>query len=205
MGANVFVSMGPMDVEAIFGNLLAEARHVYEGHAALVGFQPFPDDVTWQDVHPLHLPCAKWLESERGLSSPLYTPLQEAIVAAAPHARWRETYKGTGIGDEFLSRFGCYAIIGPGGPFTSDKLRLWIVYMPVHLYYPWHHHPGEEMYMVISGYGVFRRKGAPDRVLGPGETCFHATSQSHALETRDAPILCLVAWRNGFDTPPVLS
>ncbi len=197
--------MSTMDVEAIYAELLREARQAYEGNTALTEFAPYPDDVVPHHIDPLHCPCGDWLAAERGLSSPLYTPLQDAIVAAAPHARWRETYKDTDIGDDFMSRFGCYSIVGPGGPFMSEKLRLWIIYMPVYLYYPWHHHPGEEMYMVISGYGLFQRKGMPDEILGPGETCFHGSNQSHALETRDAPILCLVAWRNGFDTPPVLS
>ncbi len=194
-----------MTAEAKYRTLLDEAQRAYQSNARMKTFAPFPDDITPQHVDPLHCPCGDWLAAERGLVSPHYGALQDAIVAAAPHARWRETYKDTAIGDDFLSRFGCYAIIGPDGPYTSEQLRLWIVYMPVHLYYPWHHHPGEEMYMVVSGYAVFRAEGEEDKVLGSGDTCFHKSNQSHAMETLDAPVMCLVAWRNGFDTVPVLS
>jgi quercetin dioxygenase-like cupin family protein len=87
----------------------------------------------------------------------------------------------------------------------SAAIRLFMVYMPPHFYYPWHHHPAEEMYMVVSGNGVFKRKDCPDERLTEGDTSFHHSNQPHAMETLDDPVLCLVAWRDDFETPPVLT
>ncbi len=59
--------------------------------------------------------------------------------------------------------------------------------------------------MVVSGSAVFMRDGLPDERLGEGDTSFHKSNQPHAMETHDAPVLCLVAWRDEFETPPVLT
>ncbi|MFK7838529.1 MAG: dimethylsulfonioproprionate lyase family protein [Sulfitobacter sp.] len=134
-----------------------------------------------------------------------YAPLQDAIRAASGAVHWRETYKDTDIGRDFIDRFACYCIIGENAPYWSEAIRLFMVYMPPRLYYPWHHHPAEEIYMVVSGNAVFSRKGYPDETLFDGDTSFHASNQPHAMETLDDPVLCLVAWRDDFETPPVLT
>ena len=194
-----------MGNDHLYDKLLRLARDAYRGNRELTAFAAFPDDVERQPITPLHRPCGDVLRNETGLSSQHYGDLQDAIIAAGPAAVWRETYKGTNIGDRFLQNFGCYSIIGKGGPFTSRQLWLWVVHMPAGLYYPWHHHPGEEAYMVVSGSAVFKRQGCSDEPLREGDTVLHQSNQPHAMETLDAPVLCLVAWRNGFDTPPVLT
>ena len=188
-----------------FGQLLDHARAAYQGHDATRSFADFPDDLAPQQVMPFHIPASDLMLAENGLFTGDYAALRDAIFAAAPSAHWRETYKGTDIGQDFLDRFGCYSIIGNGGGFHSDKLWMWIVYMPPHLHYPWHHHPGEELYLVLAGQADFHRQGTESETLGPGGAVFHASNQSHAMTTGEHPVLCLVAWRNGFDTAPVLS
>jgi|TARA_B110000259_G_C13827383_1_gene327201 quercetin dioxygenase-like cupin family protein len=78
-----------------------------------------------------------------------------------------------------------------------------MVYMPPRLYYPYHNHPAEEIYMVVSGSAVFKRMGLPDETLAEGDTSFHEGNQPHAMETLAEPVLCLVAWRNQFQNPPI--
>ncbi len=189
----------------LFDTLLQETRQAYTGHAAMMEFAPFPDVIEPQPITPHHCPCADVFLQDTALASDTYTDLHAAIAAAAPAAHWRETYKDTDIGDDFMDRFGCYCIIGDGGPFASDRIRLYMVYMPPHLYYPWHHHPAEEIYLVVAGQAQFRRDGTPDAHLTEGQTSFHASNQPHAMQTASDPVLCLVAWRNRFDTPPVLT
>ncbi|MEX0338755.1 MAG: dimethylsulfonioproprionate lyase family protein [Arenibacterium sp.] len=194
-----------MEQDILYSNLLSEARTAYEAHPAMTGFAPFPGDICRQSIDPYHCPCADLFQAETDLATTRYSALQNAILAASPAAVWRETYKGTDIGADFMDRFGCYCIIGEGGPFVSDALRLYIVYMPAQLYYPWHHHPAEEIYLVISGSAVFNAEGQADKILFPGDTVLHKSNQPHATETRASPVLCLVAWRDRFDTPPVWS
>ncbi|MEM9581161.1 MAG: dimethylsulfonioproprionate lyase family protein [Pseudomonadota bacterium] len=188
-----------------YDRLLTELRRAYEAHPQAQAFAPFPDDVRRQPLEPHHCPCADYLEADSALVSRSYAPLQQAIIAASPVVQWRETYKDTDIGADFMDRFGCYSVIGAGGPFTSDTLWVWVVYMPAGLDYPRHHHPGEELYIVISGEAEFRRDGAARETLREGDTVLHASNQPHATQTFAHPVLCLVIWRNGFDTAPVLT
>jgi len=44
-----------------------------------------------------------------------------------------------------------------------------------------------------------------DKALTEDDTSFHQSNQPHAMETLDDPVLCLVAWRDDFETPPVLT
>ena len=96
-------------------------------------------------------------------------------------------------------------MIGPESPFQSEKIRAWVVYMPKNFYYPWHHHPAEEMYLCLAGEAVFRRENCTDIRLGSGGIIEHSANQSHSMETLEHPIMAYVIWRNNFGTKPVLT
>lgn len=194
-----------MNQEAVYQTLLRTTQDAYADNAEMTGFTPFPDDIVRQAVTPFHSTCCDVFCEDKKLVSQKYPALQDAIRAASDAVHWRQTYKDTDIGDDFMGQFACYCIIGENAPFMSAAIRLFMVYMPPHFYYPWHNHPAEEMYLVVSGNGVFKRKGCPDERLAEGDTSFHQSNQPHAMETLDDPVLCLVAWRNDFETPPVLT
>ena len=183
-------------------HLLSTIRATFMQTPALQAFCGFPDDVMPQPVQRHYIGAEDGFLSDHTLGS---APLVSAIRDFAPKAHWRETYKGTDIGDEFLNRFCCFNLIGAGGPFLSKQLWAWMVYMPAHLHYPWHHHPGEEMYLVLSGQARFFREGETPEILQSGACSAHASNQPHAMETEDHSVLALVVWRNGFDTPPQLT
>ncbi|SMX39089.1 dimethylsulfonioproprionate lyase family protein [Octadecabacter ascidiaceicola] len=188
-----------------WNDLLAEVQSLHETSPSLQSFCPFPNDAAAQDVTPFHIVSTDLLQREEGLVSDRYGPLRDAFIAAAPHAQWRETYKDTDIGQDFLDRFGCYCLIGDGGAFTSESMRAYMVYMPAGLHYPWHDHVAEEIYFVVAGEAEFHRHGEASETLTAGDTSFHASSQPHAMTTHDHPVLALVLWRNGFDSGPKLT
>ena len=194
-----------MNQEAVYQTLLCTTQDAYAGNAEMTGFTPFPDDIVRQAITPFHSTCCDVFCEDKKLVSQKYPALQDALRAASDAVHWRQTYKDTDIGDDFMGQFACYCIIGENAPFMSAAIRLFMVYMPPHFYYPWHHHPAEEMYVVVSGTGVFKRKDCPDERLTEGETSFHQSNQPHAMETLDDPVLCLVAWRDDFETQPVLT
>ena len=189
----------------VWDRLFSEFSRVYAATPQLQDFCPFPTDIKPQNVVAHDIPARALLESDRGLTTRDYTGLRDAFVAAARRALWRETYKGTDIGQDFLDRFGCYCLIGSGGAFSSESLFAYVVYMPPGLHYPWHDHPAEEIYFVLAGEAEFHRQGHPSRVLRPGDASFHASSQSHAMTTHDHPVMALVLWRDGFATSPKLT
>ncbi|MDA9053335.1 dimethylsulfonioproprionate lyase family protein [Planktomarina temperata] len=194
-----------MNQEAVYQTLLCTTQDAYAGNAEMTGFTPFPDDIVRQAITPFHSTCCDVFCEDKKLVSQKYPALQDALRAASDAVHWRQTYKDTDIGDDFMGQFACYCIIGENAPFMSAAIRLFMVYMPPHFYYPWHHHPAEEMYVVVSGTGVFKRKDCPDERLTEGEISFHQSNQPHAMETLDDPVLCLVAWRDDFETQPVLT
>jgi len=191
---------------ARWGNLIDAVRAVHQADTRLTDFSPFPDDLKSQDVSPFHIPSSDLLQSETGLfTEPAYQAVRDALVDCASLACWRETYKDTSIGEDFMARFGCYGLIGPNAPVTSSKMLAWVVYMPARLWYPYHHHPGEEMYLTLAGSADFLKHGAERETLRPGDVAVHASNQPHATETHEHPMLAYAVWRNGFDTAPALT
>ena len=190
---------------SVWNNLLNAARTAHEAHPELNAFCAFPDDIIAQPVSAYSINAAALMAGETDLSSPAYADLCAAFQMAGPHAHWRETYADTNIGQDFMDRFGCYCLIGDGGAFGSNKMRAWVVYMPADLWYTWHQHPAEEMYLVLAGQAAFLRDGAEPEVLQAGGTSFHASNQSHAMRTSDHPVMAYVVWRTCFESPPVLT
>jgi hypothetical protein len=189
----------------VWDHLLIHARNAHRASAILSEFCAFPDDVSPQNVEYRHIPPADLMVAETWNAGEPFEELRNAFLVASPFAWWRLTYEGTNISQDFLDRFGCYALIGDNGAFHSEKSWSWVVYMPPGLYYPWHHHPGEEAYMVIAGQAEFMAEGEQNRILKPGDVSIHKSNQPHAMQTHDHPVMAMVTWRNGFDTAPVLT
>ena len=80
-----------------------------------------------------------------------------------------------------------------------------MVYMPAGLYYPWHQHPAEELYLCLAGEAVFKKDLEEDKVLRKGEITIHGSNQPHATQMHDHPGLCYDIWSNELTTPPVLT
>ncbi|MEM9330339.1 MAG: dimethylsulfonioproprionate lyase family protein [Pseudomonadota bacterium] len=189
----------------MFESALAEIRMVYEEHPALCEFLAFPSDVVWQAQEPHITPPALLMAQDESLETSLYKTLKDALISAGPHAKWRETYKGTNIGEDFLRRFGCYELFGLDGHFACQSTRGFLVYSPGGLYYPWHHHPAEEMYLIIAGEAEFATEGNAPKLLKPGDTVFHKENQPHNMLTLEKGVLAWVQWRGELTVPPVLT
>ena len=186
-------------------NLLEIAKKVHLANSKLQDFCPFPKDIKKQEFNPFHIPASDLMQNETGLLTDDYAERRDAFILASPYAHWRQTYKGTIIGERFLNEFGCYGLIGPESPFQSEKILTWVVYMPKKFYYHWHHHPAEEMYLCLAGEAVFRRENFSDTRLGSGGIMEHSTNQPHSMETLEHPIMAYVVWRSEFGTKPVLT
>lgn len=184
---------------------LALAKRLHTDQAAINGFCSFPTRISDQDIPAFHLPVSDRFQADPDMkASGVHADFLAALQAFAPHATWRETYKETNVGDDFLDRFGCYELIGKEGPFRADTMRGFIVYMPPGLWYPYHRHPSNELYYVLAGEADFYVRDDL-ATLSEGEKAFHKSNIPHALETKDSPILAWVLWRGpDFDTLPTL-
>lgn len=185
--------------------ILDNIRAMHEANEPLSAFCQFPDDVIPQPVTARHMGAKDYFSREKGLFGDAYSNIITMLQELGAKAYWRDTYAGTQISDRFMDQFGCYSLIGKNGFFHSTTMNAWMVYMPAGLYYPWHHHPAEEMYLCLAGEAVFKKQGSEDVTLGQGGIALHQSNQPHALETQKHPVLCYVVWRNELNTPPILT
>ena len=186
---------------AVWDTLLTQVQALHHNAPDLAAFCDWPGDIKPQSVDPYHIPAAQLMETDAALDTS--HPAATALLAASPHAKWRETYKGTQITGDFMDRFGCYCLIGTGGAFTSAKISSYVVYMPAHLDYPAHHHPAEEMYLMLSGSATFQCGQAAPETLQAGQSSQHASNEPHATKTGASPMLAYVVWRNNLGIPPI--
>ncbi|MDJ0613094.1 MAG: dimethylsulfonioproprionate lyase family protein [Rhizobiaceae bacterium] len=191
----------------LFENALREVRRFYEASQELSGFKAFPGDdgLRWQELEPHYINPATLFSEDQSIQSGQFSDALDALLAVKDVALWRETYKDTNIGDDFLNRFGCYELFGWEGHFHCQETRGFIVYSAGELYYPWHHHPAEEMYFILAGEAEFATEGNSPKMLKPGDTVFHAENQPHNMQTREKGVLAWVQWRGDMSVAPVLT
>lgn len=193
--------------QELFENALAEVKAFYEASQELTAFQAFPqsDEFKWADLDPYYINPATLFAEDTSLQSDKFASVRDALIAVKDAAFWRETYKDTNIGEDFLNRFGCYELFGWEGHFSCQSTRGFIVYSDNGLYYPWHHHPAEEMYFILAGEAEFATEGNTPKMLKPGDTVFHAENQPHNMVTKEKGVLAWVQWRGEMSVTPVLT
>ena len=194
---------------ALYDAMLDAVRACYDEQDVLSGFASLPDVTPRQEMVPADHPSRTLFETDDKLVSRQFAHLQKALLDASPAMAWRTIYQPSGKPDEhhdygFADRLGCYIIMGKDGPFVCHDMTIFLVYMPARTFYPWHKHPAEELYFMISGNAVFKRAGEDDVTLSEGQSMFHSENQPHAIETTNRPMLSLCIWRNHLDVMPTL-
>lgn len=180
-------------------NLLAAVADVMErafpeAHDFLP--EPLPGADAWHDETPVALPMLPELPALADLAAPATRAAVDALIAAAPHLAWRQSYSAReGFGRDYLDHYGWINLVSPEGPFLSDVSRVTIGYWGRGLRYPRHAHAPEEIYCVLAGEALFRSEGEAPRRVGPGGMVRHASMQPHAIDMEPGPLLALVPWR----------
>lgn len=192
-------------MKAIFEKALEEIKLLHHSNSTIANFVKLPDDYAWQSLPKHAIYGAKLMSEDQSLDSVNHASLRDAFIAPWEYANWRETYKGTNIDEDFLNRFACYELYGHEGHFKTETARGFLVYSDANLYYPWHHHPAEELYFIIAGEASFATEGNEPKLLKSGDTVFHEKNQPHNMQTHEGGVLAYVLWRNEFDTAPVLT
>lgn len=91
-------------------------------------------------------------------------------------------------------------LVGPSGPFLSNRLRLGFTLMGPRLLYPDHAHPAIELYHVMAGRPTWTADGVTTE-REAGEFVLHPSEVSHAMRTYDEPLLAIYAWRGDIVSP----
>ncbi|MEM6277739.1 MAG: dimethylsulfonioproprionate lyase family protein [Pseudomonadota bacterium] len=177
------------------GTLLGAVRQLHQATPSLNGFAPWPDDLSDRQVLPEAVPATTTLgvRSLRGTRDT--ARVIKALLAAAPHLHWKQSYSEEGVGRDFLDAYGYVELFGPGGHFHSTTLRGYIGYWGPGLTYDWHDHEAEELYFTLAGSASFCAKGMPSQVLRPGQARAHASNEPHLMATMGQPFLTYALWR----------
>jgi mannose-6-phosphate isomerase-like protein (cupin superfamily) len=187
-----------------FVALFEQVQALHAATPVLHGFADLPDGLEQVVTEPFRVPAADRFAAETALYSPDHAALRDAAQAVTPVAHWRRTYRGAAVDPSFYDGFGCFGVVGAGGPYVSPDLRAFMIYLPAGFHYPPHHHPAEELYFIVAGEAEFEMTGHAPRILRPGDHMLHPSGVAHATRTHDHPVLALVYWRGDITTLPTM-
>ncbi len=167
---------------------LAGAERFLELWPALIATRP---------TKPCPLPVVACLKHLTALSTPVLSPLVDAIADAADVLEWRQSYTAADFGPAFLEAYGWTEWIGLRGPIASEEIACGILLLGPGIDYPAHAHEAEELYLPLAGTALWQR-GEEDFTTRPaGEPIHHPSWMPHAMRTISEPLLAFYVWRGG--------
>lgn len=118
-----------------------------------------------------------------------------ALHALAPSLNWWHRPDASQIGEPFASGHANATIIGRGGLEERDDVWVGISLMAPNITYPVHHHPPEEVYLVLSP-GEWQQNNGTWHEPGLGGIVHNPPDILHAMRSGSKPLLatwCLLA------------
>ena|SRR5690348_1764894 len=117
------------------------------------------------------------------------TPLYAALRAIASDLTW---YRRPGGDAQFQESHANTMLVGPNGLEPRDDLWIGATLMAPNTEYPVHHHPPEEIYLVLSE-GDWWRDGTGWFSPGVGGTLYNQPDIRHAMRSHARPLFAIWA------------
>lgn len=102
--------------------------------------------------------------------------------------------------DDVSAKIAFAELIGPDGPLMAPGCRVGFTVMADQTLYPMHCHFAVELYLVIIGNARWYTPNS-DRMVPPRELVLHRSSEPHAMQTFEEPLLALWGWTGNIDAP----
>ena len=146
-------------------------------------------------------PACRYLRTaiDRARGEASVAPLAEAFSGLAPELAWRRRPGAETHGEAFREGHANALIVGPGGLEQRGDVLVGASLVAPGVRYIDHHHPPEEIYIVMSE-GEWYREGRGWYVPGIGGTVYHPPNVVHAMRAGGAPLLAL--WLLWVDPAP---
>jgi Dimethlysulfonioproprionate lyase len=138
-------------------------------------------------LEPMRLPVCALL----GEALSPATPLLELFRAIEPGLAWYRR-KGDAGDDKFRACHANAMLVGPGGLESREDLWVGVTLMAPNTDYPVHHHPPEEVYLVLSESEWWKEESGWFKP-GSGGTVYNAPNALHAMRSGAKPLLALWA------------
>ncbi|WP_137702393.1 dimethylsulfonioproprionate lyase family protein [Marimonas lutisalis] len=197
-----------MTPENALNTLMTETRALIATKRALMEFAGPLDGLSLTLPQPHDLPVTAGLDLLMPQTAPETAPLTFAVLAAAPHLEWQQSYSRAEVGAHYLDNYGWFNLVGPDGPFIAEDLRISFGVWGQGLTYPRHWHAPEEIYCVLAGGARFLADGRDPVEAGPGTLVHHPPNLPHSMEMHAAPLLAVAVWKGagltakpGIDAP----
>jgi hypothetical protein len=143
------------------------------------------------------LPVLQWLDAAIANSAPEFKEITKYLSLLGSSLAWSQTYSAAEAKTAFLNRYGWTELIGLRGPVASEKLAVGFLLLGPEIEYPAHCHVAEEVYVPLSGAAQWQGGDGVWREQLAGARMRHASCESHAMRTAEAPLLALYLWREG--------
>jgi hypothetical protein len=139
------------------------------------------------------LPVCRHLETAldhvRGQPGPI-SALADAFASIEPQLSWKVRAGAETQGEGFLNSHANASITGSEGIEIRRDVWIGVSLLAPHTQYPDHHHPPEEIYVVLSG-GQWRQGSDPWHEPGIGGLVYNAPNVVHAMRSAEWPLLAL--------------
>tara|TARA_R110000787_G_scaffold211281_3_gene321115 strand:- start:57614 stop:58204 length:591 start_codon:yes stop_codon:yes gene_type:complete len=147
---------------------------------------------------PMHLrsvrrenPLSDELEAALGLACQLDEPVSKFVPSFSKFADQLPWYRRAARGDVVFEHGYINAeVIGPKGIVFSDEITVGVTLMRPDIVYPDHHHPPEEVYIVLSP-GFWRQKDEEWWAPGPGGYVYNVPDILHAMKSDADPLFAI--------------
>lgn len=145
------------------------------------------------EVGPQRLPVCAYLDTAYGLArkqDPATAALTEAFRAIEPQLDWERRWNAKPSDGAFYDGHANANIVGPEGIEKRDDIWIGVSLVAPGITYPDHHHPPEEVYVVLSP-GEWKHGGSDWFAPGYGGLVYNVSDTVHAMRAGPEPLLAI--------------
>ena len=150
-----------------------------------------------RNIAPEIVPGAKHLTGIDAFAEDQQKRLVQSLLKETEILKWWLTYTADDFGQEFIENYGFVEMMGNRGHFDSSERAAGFFLMGPNLFYPSHYHVAKELYIPLTGGTLWMRDDGPFIEQPSGAVIVHESNETHAMRTKDKPLLALWMWRDG--------
>lgn len=121
-------------------------------------------------------------------AEPAFVAHARAVKALSPQLRWQRRLGAEALGEPFLGGHANATVIGQGGLEVREDVWVGISLLAPGIVYPEHHHPPEEVYVVLSP-GQWQQEGGAWFEPGIGGLVHNRPGILHTMRSGAQPLL----------------
>ena len=130
--------------------------------------------------------------------------LRGAIAAMKPLLSWQRAPGNPNVNNgqtDFHYRHAFCTLVGEDARVPTTRLRVGLLLIDAHCFYPLHAHAADEIYLPVSGTATMQIGSTPPKVRDPGKCLLIPGDTPHAIWTGGHMILLAWAWLGDIRGP----